>query len=123
MDERTPIQIGVDLRPLPLALSDGETWMFNPDPDKDFFAKIAKIGKDLQKVEGDTEDMDWGAIDEIRNTLAGQLTERVEDFVARNYGLAVLSAMAAAYAESVVAIPTEQSSPSGKGQRGTGATK
>lgn len=121
MDEqRKPIQIGIDLRPVPLEMSDGQVWHFNPDPAKDFFKQLAGIGKDLQK-EGD--DLNWDVVDQIRDSLAKELTEGTDEFLAKNYGLAVLSAIAAAYAESVVAIPTKQSSPSGPVRKGTGGNK
>lgn len=120
MDEqRKPILIGIDLRPVPLEMSDGQIWYFNPDPAKDFFQRLSGIGKDLQKE----SELDWDMIDQIRQSLAKELTQDADAFLSKNYGLAVLSALAAAYAETVVAIPTGQSSPSGPGRKGTGGSK
>lgn len=122
MAERKPIQIGVDLRPIPMALSDGETWMFHPDPGKSFFAEVSKIGKAMQA--GDESEVDWEVIDNMRDSLISQLVDgREDDFREKNYGLTVLGALAAAYAEEVVALPTQPSSGSGPAQKKSGARR
>lgn len=121
MEERKPVQVGVDLRPIPIELREGEKWYFNADPPKDFFALISNIGKAMQ-VEDDTR---WDAVDAMRDALAQQILDpaEAENFVSHNYGLAALSGIAKAYAETVVALPTQSSSPSGKAQGTRGPTK
>lgn len=121
MEARQPVQVGVDLRPIPIRMTEDEVWYFNADPEKKFFSDIQQIGKRMQ-VEDDTK---WDAVDEMRDALAAQILETAErkEFLKRNYGLAALSGIAKAYAETVVAVPTESSRPSGKAQGTRGVSK
>jgi hypothetical protein len=120
---RTPVQVGIDLRPVPLALSDGTVWNFNPDPDTSFFAKSQQLATQMQAEDG-AEHMEQ-IINEMRTALADQIVDKAErdKFVKRGYGMAVLGALSAAYAEQVVALPTESSKPSGRAQQRRGGNR
>lgn len=117
---RTPVQVGIDLRPVPLALSDGTVWNFNSDPDTAFFSKSQQLATQMQAEDG-VDNMDR-IVNEMRSALAEQLVDEKEreQFIARSYGMAVLGALSAAYAEQVVALPTQSSKPSGRGPQRRG---
>lgn len=120
---RTPVQVGIDLRPVPLALSDGTVWNFNSDPDTSFFAKSQQLASQMQAEDG-VENMTQ-IVDEMRQALAEQIVDPAERerFITRRYGMAVLGALSASYAEQVVALPTESSKPSGKGPQRRGGNR
>lgn len=120
--ERTPVQVGIDLRPLPLRLDAETVFHFNPDPDKEFFSETQRLGKEMS--DESNEGM-WDAIDRMRDTLASQIVDENERklFMDKKYGMAVLGAIASTYAEQVVALPTESSSPSGRGQQRRGGSR
>jgi hypothetical protein len=113
MEERTPVQVGVDLRPIPLNLSDGESYPFNADPPKHFFSETERLAKEMQKDKVDK----WDVVDRMREVLADQIVdeERRAAFMKHEYGFAVLGSIAKTYAEQVVALPTQ--SPSGSGKK------
>lgn len=121
LEERRAVQVGVDLRPILITLREGEEWDFNPDPPKEFFSNITAIGKKMQ-VDDESR---WEAVDQMRVALSEQILDEKEraDFLEHNYGLAVLSGVAKAYAEQVVALPTESSSPSGRGPQTRGGSR
>lgn len=112
-DERAAIDIGVDLRPLPLKVGD-DIWLFNPDPGKEFFGALARAGARLENNRSE-EDVNEG-LDALRDILSAELTraDQVEEFISRNYGLAVLTALSRVYPEQVTGIPTVPSSGSGQ---------
>ncbi len=99
MDERAPIQVGIDLRPIPLVFGD-DTYHFNPDPGGDFFATVSRIRAERTD--------DFGFVDSLHKVLATEITVPAErkQFLARKIGLAGLNAIASAYAAAVLADPT-----------------
>lgn len=121
-EERQVVQIGVDLRPVPLRLPGEEViWLFNADPDVGFFSSLEKVGTVL---DSDDEDR-WGAVETMRTILKDALIEPAQQkaFMDRNYGLAGLVGLSKAYTEQVVGTPTQSSSPSGVGPQKRGARK
>lgn len=102
-EDRKPIQVGIDLRPIPLELSDGTVFHFNPDPPKEFFQTVSQLKEDRND-----DDSDWEFIDTLRKTLADQVIgvgER-KAFTARKFGLAALNKISTAYSEGVLGSPT-----------------
>lgn len=101
-NERQPVQVGIDLRPIPLEMSDGTTYHFNPDPPKEFFAEVARIKND------DGPDDDYEFVDSLRQVLAGQIVDETESqsFIERNFGLPALNAISSTYASAVLGRPT-----------------
>lgn len=121
-EERQVVQIGVDLRPVPLRLPGEEVvWLFNADPDVEFFASLEKVGTSL---EGDGEDR-WESVNTMREILTSALVQPAQRkaFAERKYGLAGLMGLARAYTEQVVGTPTQSSSASGGGPKRRGARK
>lgn len=104
-EEREPVQVGIDLRPIPLRLTDGSVFSFNPDPDKQFFATVSRLKADRQK------DDDWEFIDTLRDVLASQIVDEKQraEFLKNNYGLAVLNDVAHTYSEEALDRPTRPS--------------
>jgi hypothetical protein len=101
MDAREPVQVGIDLRPIPLVLGD-DTYHFNADPGGDFFSTVAQI--DTQgKGSGD-----YGFIEELRKVLASQIVVPTEKkaFMAAKIGLPALNALSKTYARTVMSDPT-----------------
>jgi hypothetical protein len=111
MSERQPLQVGIDLRPIPLQMEDeaGTVWLFNPDPDKQFFATVARI-KDNDD-DDQTDPAYWDYIDELREVIGSQILDETErtEFMAREYGLKALDAIAKTYSAGVSGRPTEPS--------------
>lgn len=119
-DERQVVQIGVDLRPVPLRLPGEDViWLFNADPDVDFFASMEKVGTAL---EGEGENR-WESVETMRGILKDALVDSKQrkEFIDRKYGLAGLMGLAKAYTEQVVGNPTQSSSASGAGPKRRGA--
>lgn len=103
-DERTPVPVGIDLRPIPLEMSDGKTYHFNADPPKEFFATVARV-----KAEGrDSGVDDYEFVDSLREVLLSQIVtdEDQEAYTEANYGLAALNALSKSYAKAVLGDPT-----------------
>lgn len=101
MDERTPIQVGIDLRPIPLQVGEN-VYHFNPDPGGEFFATVARIDT---KPDDST---DWTFVEELRKVLASQIVDPAEKkaFLASRLGVGSLNAMSKVYAKTVFADPT-----------------
>lgn len=99
MDERQPVQVGIDLRPIPLVVGE-ETYHFNPDPDGAFFAAVARIRSDK------TENYEF--VESLRKVMADQIVVPAEKkaFLARKLGLPGLNAVAKTYSAAVLADPT-----------------
>ena len=99
MDERTPVQAGIDLRPIPIVFGD-DTYHFNPDPDGSFFATVSRIRAE--------RDDDFAFVESLHKVLGTEITVPAERkaFLARKIGLAGLNAIAKAYAAAVLADPT-----------------
>lgn len=118
-EERQVVQIGVDLRPVPLRLPGEEVvWLFNADPDVEFFSSLEKVGTVL---DGEGEDR-WEAVETMRKILLDALVDpqQQKDFTKRKYGLAALVGLSKAYVEQVVGTPTQSASPSGGGAKTRG---
>lgn len=99
-DERTPIQVGIDLRPIPLQMSDGNIFRFDPDPGKQFFETVSRI---RQERDGDDE-ADYSFIDDLRKILASQIVDPEERkaFTKRAYGLPALNDISKTYSRAVL---------------------
>ena len=98
MDERTPVQVGIDLRPIPLEMSDGKTYHFSADPDAEFFSTVSRI-------KGDREDeTDFGFVKVMRDALATQITVPAARtaFTKAKYGLAALNSLSESYTAAVL---------------------
>lgn len=110
MTGRTPLQVGIDLRPLPLQMQDGTVWSFNPDPGKEFFATVALIKEDKDD-DDPTDPAYWDFIDQLREVLATQMTDDKErkEFLTRGYGLAALNSISKTYSDGVLGRPTQPS--------------
>lgn len=119
MDDRQPIQLGVDLRPLPLQMPGEDTiWLFDPDPGKSFFLRIAEAQKLLTSVEEDPDSYGT-AFDTLTDAIAQGLVQKTQRaaFVKREYGLKSLTQILQELMKDVADLPTPPSSPSGKTQR------
>lgn len=116
MTDREPVQIGVDLRPLPLDIG-GEIWLFNPDPGKEFFAELAIVEN--------TDDEDAEAVIDAMYAALNKaiLPEMLDDFVAKSFGLKVLTGIANALTKELTDLPTVPSSASGKTPAAGGGRK
>lgn len=123
-NDRQVVQVGVDLRPLPLGVGP-DVWMFDPDPAKEFFVRLSVLSKKMQAGADDDESR-WDAIDGMRDLLADALIGGSDDraaFIAKGYGMTALGGIAKAYAEQVAGVPTKSASPSGAGQQRRGGSR
>lgn len=106
MTERTPLQVGIDLRPIPLQMTDGSVFHFNPDPTKEFFATVARIKED-KPDEDRTDPAYWEFIDELRDVLGSQIVDPddLKLWVKKAYSLAALNDISKTYSDGVLNRP------------------
>lgn len=109
-DQREPVKVGIDLRPIPMEMSDGNIYHMNPDPPKEFYASVSR-NKEERVAASNSEDPEvdeWEFIDALREILATQITtdEDKKTFAEANYGLAALNDLARAYSATVLGRPT-----------------
>lgn len=119
--EREPVDIGVDLRPLPLKVGE-EIWYFNPDPGKTFFGRLAATAAQLQNNQSEEDVLE--AMDELERLLIAELVRpgQKKSFKGK-YGLGVLSALAQKLPEAITGLPTPPSPASGTKQPAGGGGK
>ena len=119
--ERAAVDIGVDLRPLPLKVGE-DIWYFNPDPGKSFFGRLASAAQALKGNESEEDVL--SAMDELEATLIAELVRPGQKKTFKGkYGLGVLSALAQKLPEAITGLPTPPSSGSGTTRPTGGGSK
>lgn len=124
MDEREPILIGVDVRPLPLQVGP-DVWYFKSDVGKKFFAHAARMAE-IKKKGNDTDVIK--VLDIMEDSLAAVLVplddrDQEAEFREKDYGIGVLTALTEKLTEELSDLPTEPSPDSGKARPTGGGSK
>lgn len=125
---RTKVSIGLDFRPLPIDVGDGNEWLFNPDPDPSLWGALMEALNafaDLETLQIDPEaelSADerealtslTSALPELLTGLgtaiAGLMTttKQGQQFTEHGYGQRTLQALAQTLVEELTGFPTTQ---------------
>lgn len=122
---REAVKVGLDFRPVPIDLGDGNVWNFDPDPEparfNDMMKAIRGVGASGKALEKNDEAADTNQLvttmAALKDAVGACLVDdkQREKWSKKSYGLKTMTALVNAYSQEISGFTPPSSKGSGKG--------